>query len=97
MFASSFRSNRKPIAIFVLLAGGLVATSAQAATWGHLRSPFSPEAQQREAYDYAAEEREELSNRVAFGDSGSSRRVRALQASWDCVGSRQSLKRSSRY
>jgi hypothetical protein len=97
MFASSFRSNRKAIAIFVLLAGGLAATSAQAATWGHLRSPFSPEAQLREAYDYAAEEREELSNLVAFGDSRSSLRVRARQTSWDCVGSRQSLKRSSRY
>jgi hypothetical protein len=97
MFASSFHSHRKPVAIFVLLAGGLVATSAQAATWGHLRGPFSPEAQLREAYDYAAEEREELTNRVPIGDSGSSLRVRALQASWDCVGSRQSLKRSSRY
>jgi hypothetical protein len=97
MFPSSFHSHRKPVAIFVLLAGGLVATSAQAATWGHLRSPFSPEAQLREAYDYAAEEREELTNRVPIGDSGSSLRVRALQASWDSVGSRQSLKRSSRY
>jgi hypothetical protein len=97
MFASSFRLSLKPVAISVLVAGSLAATSAQAATMGHLRSPFSPEAQLREASDYAAEEREELSNRIVFGDYDSGFRVRASRVSWVCPGSRQSLKRSSQY
>lgn len=36
------------------------ATPARAASWGHLLSPFSPEAQLRERLNYAAEQRDEL-------------------------------------
>jgi len=37
-----------------------VPPSAQGATWGHLRGPFSFESQLRERRDFDAEEREEL-------------------------------------
>lgn len=42
---------------------GLIATPA-AATWGHLKGPFSPERQLRERLNYAAEQRDELRSRL---------------------------------
>jgi hypothetical protein len=67
------RSARVCLAILALSAGlATGVSSAQAATWGHLRSPFSAESQLRERCDFAAEERQELrSNRdVTFVEAG---------------------------
>ena len=63
MFSSTMgliaRRSRQLAGGIVLFAGLWTAgiPTAQATTWGHMRSPFSTESQQRERADFAAEER----------------------------------------
>ena len=78
------RSARVCLAILSLSAGlATGVSSAHAATWGHLRSPFSAESQLRERCDFAAEEREELRNNreAAFVDAGYRYRLSAVTPS----------------
>jgi hypothetical protein len=78
------RSARVCLAITVLSAGlATGVSSAQATTWGHLRSPFSAESQLRERCDFAAEEREELRNgrNVSFVEAGYRYRLSAVTPS----------------
>jgi hypothetical protein len=59
---NSVGRSLQPYLAALVLAGGLAlaTSSAQAATWGHLRGPFSVESEFRERANFAAEEREEL-------------------------------------
>ena len=88
MFPSATHDINRRVRIglaIISLSAGLATgvSSAQAATWGHLRSPFSAESQLRERCDFAAEEREEIRNNrgVIFVEAGYRYRLSAVTLS----------------